>query len=178
MPASLDLDDIADTTLKRVRSLVPGDTVSLYLGNDAERRLEVVAVVALVTGKGRRAQVDGGGAALLPPVCERQLTVPRVDEVAAVLVGLRGDREPLGVLLGPVGCGPDLAVGEPVAHVVPHAPGGLALDDAGHRSAVLVGLGDGGGQRIGQEVLEGLSVHRSGSLGLAVRVSAGGVPLA
>jgi signal transduction histidine kinase len=41
MPASLDLDDIADTTLKRVRSLVPGDTVSLYLGNDAERRLEV-----------------------------------------------------------------------------------------------------------------------------------------
>ncbi len=41
MPASLDLDDIADTTLKRVRSLVPADTVSLYLGNDAERTLEV-----------------------------------------------------------------------------------------------------------------------------------------
>ncbi len=41
MPASLDLDDIADTTLKRVRSLVPGETVALYLGNDAERRLEV-----------------------------------------------------------------------------------------------------------------------------------------
>ena len=40
MPTSLDLDDIADTTLKRVRSLVPADSVALYLSNDPERRLE------------------------------------------------------------------------------------------------------------------------------------------
>lgn len=41
MPASLDLDDVVDSTFKRVRSLVPSTSVSLYLAVDAERRLEL-----------------------------------------------------------------------------------------------------------------------------------------
>ena len=41
MPASLDLDDIADSTLTRVRSLVPADSVSLYLMNETDRRFEL-----------------------------------------------------------------------------------------------------------------------------------------
>lgn len=41
MPASLDLDDIADSTLQRVKSLVPADSVSLYLMNETDRQLEL-----------------------------------------------------------------------------------------------------------------------------------------
>lgn len=40
MPASLDLDEIVDSTLQRVESLVPADAVALYLANDTDRRLE------------------------------------------------------------------------------------------------------------------------------------------
>ena len=41
MPASLDLDDIADSTHQRVKSLVPADSVSLYMMNETDRRLEL-----------------------------------------------------------------------------------------------------------------------------------------
>jgi signal transduction histidine kinase len=41
MPASLDLDDVVDSTLTRVASLVPSDTLALYLLNEAEGRLDL-----------------------------------------------------------------------------------------------------------------------------------------
>lgn len=40
MPASLDLDEIVDSTLQRVGSLTPADALGLYLANDTDRRLE------------------------------------------------------------------------------------------------------------------------------------------
>lgn len=41
MPASLDLDDVVDSTLKRVQSLVPSESISLHLANDTDHRLEL-----------------------------------------------------------------------------------------------------------------------------------------
>ncbi len=40
MPASLDLDEIVDSTLQRVGSLAPADALGLYIANDTDRRLE------------------------------------------------------------------------------------------------------------------------------------------
>lgn len=40
LPASLDLDDVVDSTLDRVEGLVPCDTVALYLTNDTGRTFE------------------------------------------------------------------------------------------------------------------------------------------
>ena len=45
MPASLDLDDVVDSTLKRVSSLVPADSLVLYLVNDTDRQLEVFRAI-------------------------------------------------------------------------------------------------------------------------------------
>jgi signal transduction histidine kinase len=41
MPASLDLDDVVDSTLKRARSLVPSDSLALYLLDDTSGALEL-----------------------------------------------------------------------------------------------------------------------------------------
>ncbi|MCU1361860.1 MAG: sensor signal transduction histidine kinase [Ilumatobacteraceae bacterium] len=41
MPASLDLDDVVDSTIKRVQSLVPSESISLHLANDTDHRLEL-----------------------------------------------------------------------------------------------------------------------------------------
>jgi signal transduction histidine kinase len=40
LPASLDLDDVVDSTLDQVQGLVPCDTVALYLTNDTDRTFE------------------------------------------------------------------------------------------------------------------------------------------
>ena len=41
MPASLDLDDVIDSTISRVTSLVPSDSLSLYLFDDTDGRLDL-----------------------------------------------------------------------------------------------------------------------------------------
>jgi signal transduction histidine kinase len=41
MPASLDLDDVVDSTITRVRSLVPSESIALHLANDTDHRLEL-----------------------------------------------------------------------------------------------------------------------------------------
>jgi signal transduction histidine kinase len=41
MPASLDLDEVVDSTFKRVASLVPADTLALYLLNEPDHRFEL-----------------------------------------------------------------------------------------------------------------------------------------
>jgi signal transduction histidine kinase len=48
MPASLDLDDVVDSTLKRVQSLVPSDSIALHLANDTDHRLELFRSIGSV----------------------------------------------------------------------------------------------------------------------------------
>ena len=40
LPASLDLDDVVNSTLQRVRTLVPADALAVYLADEADGRLE------------------------------------------------------------------------------------------------------------------------------------------
>jgi signal transduction histidine kinase len=40
LPSSLDLDEVVDSTLERVRALVPSDSVALYLAHDADPMFE------------------------------------------------------------------------------------------------------------------------------------------
>ena len=48
MPASLDLDDVVDSTIKRVQSLVPSESISLHLANDTDHRLELFRSVGSI----------------------------------------------------------------------------------------------------------------------------------
>jgi signal transduction histidine kinase len=41
MPASLDLDDVIDSTISRITSLVPSDSLSLYLFDETDGRLDL-----------------------------------------------------------------------------------------------------------------------------------------
>lgn len=66
MPASLDLDDVVDSTFTRIASLVPADTLALYFLNDNDRQLELFRNVGRVVP--RVVLLDDVPAAIRPAI--------------------------------------------------------------------------------------------------------------
>lgn len=80
MPASLDLDDVVDSTLKRVQSLVPSESISLYLANDTDHRLELFRSIGSVVRTD--VQLDDP-----PPVIRSAIDAPRTVRMARLAAG-------------------------------------------------------------------------------------------
>ena len=102
----------------------------------AGRRVDVEAKVALVGLAGAGPKV---GSRLEPRrrvFLERDAREPRVDEVTAVLVGLDGVREPVGVLAGREGLVADVTGGRAVTNVVADAARRAAAVHRCHRSSL------------------------------------------
>ena len=102
----------------------------------AGRRVDVQAKVTLVGLAGAGPKV---GSRLEPRrrvFLERDAREPRVDEVTAVLVGLDGVREPVGVLAGREGLVADVTGRRAVANVVADAARRAAAVHRCHRSSL------------------------------------------
>ncbi|MTA11556.1 MAG: GAF domain-containing protein [Actinobacteria bacterium] len=80
MPASLDLDDVVDSTLSRVRALVPCDSLALYLLDDTDGRLDVFRN----TGNTAQAQMTLSTA---PSMVRAAIDAPRTVRIADLPAG-------------------------------------------------------------------------------------------
>ncbi|TPW14862.1 MAG: ATP-binding region ATPase domain-containing protein [Acidimicrobiaceae bacterium] len=105
MPASLDLDEVVDSTFKRVSSLVQADTVALYLLNETDRRLELFRNIGSVAPP--MVQMAALPAAIRPaiesPRTVRSAHLPpggglSLEAASAVYSGLRARGSLLGLL--------------------------------------------------------------------------------
>ena len=81
MPASLDLDDVVDSTIKRVQSLVPSESISLHLANDTDHRLELFRSVGSMVQADVRLDDP-------PAIIRSAIDAPRTVRVARITPGL------------------------------------------------------------------------------------------
>ncbi|MCB1000489.1 MAG: GAF domain-containing sensor histidine kinase [Acidimicrobiales bacterium] len=80
MPASLDLDDVIDSTLSRVTALVPSDSLSLYLFDETDGRLDLFRN----SGATARAQIPLADA---PAMVRAAIDAPRTVRVGELPAG-------------------------------------------------------------------------------------------
>jgi len=80
MPASLDLDDVIDSTLSRVNALVPSDSLALYLFDDTDGRLDLFRN----TGASAQPQIMLSSA---PSMIRAAIDAPRTVRVADLPAG-------------------------------------------------------------------------------------------
>ncbi len=80
MPASLDLDDVIDSTISRVTSLVPSDSLSLYLFDETDGRLDLFRN----SGTTATAQIMLANA---PPMVRAAIDAPRTVRIADLAEG-------------------------------------------------------------------------------------------
>jgi signal transduction histidine kinase len=80
MPASLDLDDVIDSTISRVTSLVPSDSLSLYLFDDTDGRLDLFRN----SGNSATPQIMLSSA---PPMVRAAIDAPRTVRIADLAEG-------------------------------------------------------------------------------------------
>lgn len=80
MPASLDLDDVIDSTIARVTSLVPSDSLSLYLFDDTDGRLDLFRN----SGNSATPQIMLSSA---PPMVRAAIDAPRTVRIADLAEG-------------------------------------------------------------------------------------------
>jgi signal transduction histidine kinase len=80
MPASLDLDDVVDSTIKRVQSLVPSESISLHLANDTDHRLELFRSVGSLVQTDVRLDDP-------PTIIRSAIDAPRTVRVARIAPG-------------------------------------------------------------------------------------------
>lgn len=80
MPASLDLDDVIDSTIARVTSLVPSDSLSLYLFDETDGRLDLFRN----SGATARPQILLSSA---PPQVRAAIDAPRTVRIADLAEG-------------------------------------------------------------------------------------------
>ncbi|MFN8023191.1 MAG: GAF domain-containing sensor histidine kinase [Acidimicrobiales bacterium] len=80
MPASLDLDDVIDSTLSRVTSLVPSDSLSLYLFDETDGRLDLFRN----SGAAARAQIV---LSATPPMVRAAIDAPRTVRISDLQPG-------------------------------------------------------------------------------------------
>ena len=80
MPASLDLDDVVDSTIKRVQSLVPSESISLHLANDTDHKLELFRSVGSLVQTDVRLDDP-------PAIIRSAIDAPRTVRVARITPG-------------------------------------------------------------------------------------------
>ena len=80
MPASLDLDDVIDSTLSRVTALVPSDSLSLYLFDETDGRLDLFRN----TGAPARTQI---ALSSTPPMVRAAIDAPRTVRIGDLQPG-------------------------------------------------------------------------------------------
>jgi signal transduction histidine kinase len=80
MPASLDLDDVIDSTLARVTSLVPSDSLSLYLFDETDGRLDLFRN----SGAPARSQIMLSST---PPMVRAAIDAPRTVRISDLQAG-------------------------------------------------------------------------------------------
>lgn len=80
MPSSLDLDDVVDSTLARVQSLVPAESISLHLANETDRRLELFRSVGNVVQGDMQLDTPS-------PMIRAAIDAPRTVRVARITPG-------------------------------------------------------------------------------------------
>ena len=80
MPASLDLDDVIDSTISRVNALVPSDSLSLYLFDDTDGRLDLFRN----TGTSAQPQIMLASA---PSMIRSAIDAPRTVRIADLPAG-------------------------------------------------------------------------------------------
>ena len=137
LPASLDLDDVVNSTLQRVRALVPADAMAVYLADEVDGRLEryraegddLPATIELAAAPPSiRASLDAPRTSLLSRLDPGAGLAP--DSGSGIYTALRARGTVVGMLV--------LESHQPGAHDQQHAevvhglaePFGIAIDNA------------------------------------------------